>query len=313
MPTPYLAFEPAHLLESDFHLPAVPIETITLPDAPDASVAVLRLDQLHPWLGGNKAFKLRLHLQQARAAGCTQLLTFGGAWSNHLLATAVAGAALGFETLGLVRGEPTSPLNPLLAIAVKHGMQLVYLSRSDYRAGKTQLQHWRSRYPQAWVIPEGGGGSLGMQGARQIMRLIPADFATVACACGTAATLSGLLLAARPQQHLLGVAVLKGADFLRAEVAALLQSVPASGLSHWELETRFHGRGYARSTPELEHFLRCFSACNAVPLEPVYTGKLFFALNQRLSQGESLPEPILALHTGGVYAWSRGSGGSGSN
>lgn len=286
----------AELLKSDFCWPRPPIQALNLPGV-DRPLDVLRLDLLHPQLSGNKAFKLRFHLRAARAADKTQLLSFGGGWSNHLRALAVAGPALGFETHAVLRGED-HPDNPVLAFLRRQGVQLHFISRADYRAARTDFSAWSARFPEAWIIPEGGADALGVAGAAEIQQLIPARYRSVICAAGTATTLAGLLQAAPAQQKLLGLAVLKGADFLRRDLQAWLQVPPAAD---WALETRFHCGGYARQNAELQAFLADFARHNTLPVEPVYTGKALYGLQQYLCGGGALPQPALFLHTGGIF------------
>lgn len=288
------------ILAEDFRFPAPALDALYLPDVPHANVSMLRLDQLHPLLSGNKWFKLKPYLQAARQQGLRKIVTFGGAWSNHLFATAAAGRMLGLETVGIVRGELSEPLNPVLEFARGCGMTLQAVSRSRYRELRTEPEALQADFPDALVIPEGGAGSLGVLGASGILDYLPEHTHTLALAMGTGTTLAGLLSAAPAGLNLLGVAVLKGADFLRQDVAAWLPE-PKDLNHNWTLETRFHGGGYGRTCPELIHFLTRFRALNPeIPVEPVYTGKLLWAINERLSKGLELPDPLLLLHTGGV-------------
>jgi 1-aminocyclopropane-1-carboxylate deaminase/D-cysteine desulfhydrase-like pyridoxal-dependent ACC family enzyme len=288
--------QPADLLRSVNRWPRPPIHRLTLPGA-DGQLDVLRLDLLHPQLGGNKAFKLRHHLRAARAAGKKQLLSFGGVWSNHLRALAVAGPALGFETHAVLRGEDHAD-NPVLALLRRQGLQLHFISRADYRAARSDLSDWALRFPGAWMIPEGGADALGVAGAAEIQRLIPADYRSIICAAGTATTLAGLLQAAPAGQFLLGLAVLKGADFLAGDLRGWLQAAPAAD---WRIETRFHCGGYARQNQALREFMGAFVQHNDLPIEPVYTGKALYGLQQYRLGGGYLPEPALFLHTGGIF------------
>ncbi|MGV3524924.1 MAG: pyridoxal-phosphate dependent enzyme [Candidatus Sericytochromatia bacterium] len=304
---------PEEVLRPDFVWPLPPLEPLTLPDAPAQPLQVCRLDLLHPLLGGNKLYKLWGHLQGAQAAGASTLLSFGGAWSNHLLALAAAGRLLGFATVGVLRGEPPATPSPVLQQLTNWGMHLHWVTRSDYRLLRAELASQqepatlRALFPDAWVIPEGGGGPLGQLGLRQLWPQLPPTLRSLACACGTGTTLVGLaaaLNAERPAQKvsLLGVSVLKG-DFLRAEIAAQL-GVGAPATVAWELDTESHAGGYARVNPDLQHFLERFGALNSLPLEPVYTGKLLWGLNRRAREGRLPPIPLVALHTGGIWPWS---------
>ncbi|HEY9842328.1 MAG: GNAT family N-acetyltransferase [Candidatus Sericytochromatia bacterium] len=282
------------LLAPGFRFPAPPLQALCFPDRPDVGARILRLDQIHPLLSGNKWFKLRHNLMAAKQAGCRRLLSLGGAWSNHLFALAAAGSLLGFETTGIVRGELPEPLNPVLSFARDCGMQLIPVTRSEYR----QLREDPTSLGKdgTWLIPEGGSNAFGVLGAGEILEYLPADTRTLALACGTAATLAGLARVAPANLKLLGVAVLKGGEFLSQEVIRLADG-PIQ--CRWEIETRFHAGGYARSNQDLQAFLARFAELTpSIPLEPVYTGKLAWALNERFKSSER-PESLVLLHSGG--------------
>lgn len=289
------------LLTPGFRFASPRVDPIQLPNMSQARLGMLRLDLVHPLLQGNKWFKLRPHLLQARALGLRRILTFGGAWSNHLLATAAAGKLLGFETIGIVRGELPSPLNPVLSLAAGLGMRLQPMSRADFRALRDKPQSLATEYPEALIVPEGGASALGVAGAAGILDCLPAGTRRLALACGTATTLAGLLRAAPADFDLLGVSVLKG-DFLAAEARRWCQAEP---LCRWEIDTEHHAGGYARINPALATFLEAFAALNPeISIEPVYTGKLLWALNSRLQflNSSDLNKPLpLLLHTGGIW------------
>lgn len=275
---------------------------------------VLRADLVHPLLSGNKAFKLHYPLQVARDKGKRQLLSFGGAWSNHLFSLAAAGMLFGFETIGLLRGEEPLQLNPVLLAMREMGMQTQWLDRQTYR-----LRHdpafWadlQMSYPDALLIPEGGAGLDGARGAAEMLRGLPPSIDLLACAVGTGTTLAGLISAAPAHCQVLGLSVLKGGDYLRPEIQCLLQALasaqeqelaPTPAMANWQLETRFHGGGYAKVPSELAAFVQDFS-CPTLPLEPVYTGKAFWGLWQMIKRGELPPgtREICFVHTGGIYA-----------
>lgn len=271
---------------------------------------VLRADLVHPLLSGNKAFKLHYPLQVARQMGKRQLLSFGGAWSNHLFSLAAAGMLFGFETLGLLRGEEPLQPNPVLLAMREMGMLTQWLDRQTYRLRHDPafLAELQQRYPEALIIPEGGAGLDGARGAAEMLRGLPPSTDLLVCAVGTGTTLAGLISAAPAHCQVLGLAVLKGADYLRPEIQGWLQALarerePGGPLASWQLETRFHGGGYAKVPPELAAFVQDFS-CPTLPLEPVYTGKAFWGLWQMIERGELPPDTrqICFVHTGGIYA-----------
>ena len=273
---------------------------------------VLRLDRIHPRVNGNKWFKLRLNLQQAHSEGHNRLLSFGGAYSNHLRALAAAARLTGMESIGMVRGEIPEPLNPTLAFAREQGMQLCAVTRSDYRRKQERdfIAGLIERFGDFYLIPEGGSNQQGVAGCCRIMELLQPELASsdypgtlVSVPCGTGATLAGLIIGARECKlavECLGVAVLKGADFLKDEIRQWLG--PDQVGVKWQLNTAYHCGGYARSTPELAEFVANFQARTGIPLEPVYTGKLVYALYRMIECGEiDGGSRVIWLHTGGVY------------
>lgn len=260
--------------------------------------AVLRLDALHPVVSGNKWFKLNRFLQKSADENKQGLISFGGAWSNHLLATAAACAAMGFASVGLVRGEQPRQLSPTLSDAQRYGMQLHFLSREAYRAG--ELPHTvKQRYPadQWCLVPEGGYAKEGAYGASGILQNIPlADYSHILCAAGTGTTLAGLSLAAGSEQ-VVGISVLKNAETIRSEVQALLPREK----NNFAILHDFHFGGYAKKTDELIHFMNQWYQDTAIPSDFVYTGKMFFAAERLVNEGY-FPEgaSILLIHTGGL-------------
>lgn len=295
----------------------VAIDSVLLPGS-KKYIDVLRLDTLHPLLMGNKWFKLLYNIQQMKAKGYRRLLSFGGAYSNHLFATAAAGRLLGIPTQAIVRGEPVS--NPVLDTARANGMDVDFWSRTAYREKASTLAKLQDQFPDAWIVPEGGGNAEGIRGAQEMWSFFPAVNKgggnlkrDIFMACGTGSTLAGLLLgcAQQPEDYVLhGVAVLKGGDFLSLDITRWTTegeiqraSQTKAHLPSWHIYTQFHGGGYARCKTDLRDFLTAFCALNlGFPVEHVYTGKLFWAMDQLLLQDPLLtPENMLALHTGGVY------------
>lgn len=289
-----------------------PLQRLHDPDFDQAgiTVRVLRLD-LYPSGGdvmssGNKYFKLKYNIQAAQQQGKTQLLSFGGAYSNHIHALALAGKQYGLQTIGLIRGEQQLPLNPTLQDAVDAGMQLHYLSRADYRR-KTEVAYITDlarQFPEAFIIPEGGSNQLGVQGCMEIAEHLEhyrgQHTDTVMLPVATGATMAGLV-AALPNSTVVGVAVLKGADFLRDELNTYLLQAGQRDRKNWLLECEYHGGGYARFDSRLAQFVSNVSARLEVPLEPVYSGKLFKALYEKL-QKKAFPRGsnITLIHTGGM-------------
>jgi len=277
----------------------------------DVRLLLWRDDLLNPALPGNKARKLKYNLLRARAEGQTKLLTFGGAYSNHLAAVAAAGRLYGFATIGLVRGEERLPLNSTLARCAADGMWLHYLDRTTYRrrAEPDFLADMQHQFGPAYPLPEGGTNALALRGAAELIGELRqhSDFDAVAVAAGTGGTLAGLTLglaeAAYPARAV-GVAALKGADFLRAEVDMLLAAAGCVG-GQYELHTGYHFGGYAKLPAELRAFIRQFEAESGVLLDPIYTGKLVFGVLDLIEKGHFAPgSTVVAVHTGGLQAWA---------
>ncbi|MGW0732934.1 1-aminocyclopropane-1-carboxylate deaminase/D-cysteine desulfhydrase [Streptomyces sp. NPDC002851] len=246
-----------------------------------------RDDLIHPDLPGNKWRKLALNL---RAATGRPVLTFGGAYSNHLRATAAAGRLLGFPTVGVVRGDELAdrPLNPSLARCAADGMRLHFVTRSTYRR-KTEPETLADILTtigaeDAYVVPEGGSNSLAVQGCTALGAELRDTTDIAAVACGTGGTLAGLAAGLGPGQRALGVAVLKG-GFLAAEVARLQTAAFGGPRGDWHLADRFHCGGYARTTPELDAFAADFEDRHGLPVERVYVAKLLYALTTLTEEG----------------------------
>lgn len=285
-----------------------PVERVHLPELERRGVelAVWRLDRIGGAAAGNKLFKLAENLRAARALGHTRILSFGGAFSNHIHALALAGAGAGFATVGVIRGEAAARANPTLRDAERAGMTLHFVGRDDYRRRGEAALHSElcARFGACYIIPEGGANRLGTLGCRIIGEAIgnwPQLPDVVALPCGTGTTLAGVAAGLAGRSAALGIAVLKGADFLDAAVREQLREIDAPASARWRIDTRHHGGGYARVSAELTRFIDGFSGRTGIALEPVYTGKLFYALCDGVERGE-FPRGtrLLALHTGGL-------------
>jgi len=274
-------------------------------DRAGVRLLIKRLDLVHPVISGNKWYKLKYNLITAREHGIDTLLSFGGAYSNHIHALAGVGAEYGFNTIGVIRGEQHNPLNPTLQFAADRGMRLSYLNRADYRrkGSAAMIERLKAEFGDFYLIPEGGTNALAVKGCAEIIADIDQPFDVIACACGTAGTLSGLIVGLQGDRHALGLAVLKGAGFLRDEVKDLLAASGSPQPDNWRIELDYHFGGYAKTRPELLDFIRRFEAAHAIPLEPVYTGKLMFGLYNLLAAGRfQSGQTVLALHSGGLQA-----------
>ncbi|MET7000887.1 1-aminocyclopropane-1-carboxylate deaminase/D-cysteine desulfhydrase [Chitinophaga defluvii] len=275
---------------------------------PQLRAAMLRLDLLHPDISGNKWFKLRHNLALARAAGKHTILTFGGAYSNHIAATAAACKMAGLQSIGIIRGEATATPSHTLLQAAAQGMQLEFVSRELYR--QKEAIPWTTQFPDAYLIPEGGHNAAGAQGCEAILSLVPTqEFSHIICAVGTGTTLAGLINSALPHQQLSGIVVLKGAQYLADEVASLLKprlqiaaTQPASATPpSWQLLHHLHGGGYARTSPALIDFINTFYRETSIPLDIVYTGKMMWGFRELVQQGYfPANSRILLIHSGGL-------------
>ena len=272
-------------------------------DAAGVRLLVKRLDLVHPVISGNKWYKLKYNLLSAREQGYKTLLSFGGAYSNHIHALAGAGSAYGFKTIGVIRGEEHLPLKPTLQFADDHGMQLYYLDRCDYRRKDSSeiIARLRQQLGEFFLIPEGGSNALAVKGCAEIIADIDVSFDVISCACGTGGTLTGLIVGLQGTRQALGVAVLKGARFLYEEVNTLLQQSINHHYGNWMINFDYHFGGYAKTTAELFDFMHRFETRHGIPLEQVYTGKMLFALYDLIDKGEwERGTTIVALHSGGL-------------
>jgi 1-aminocyclopropane-1-carboxylate deaminase len=276
---------------------------MALLDRHGVSLSMVRDDLLHPMIAGNKWWKLKHALLDAAKRRLPMLLTFGGPYSNHILAVAAAGRLFGFKTVGIIRGEEARPLNPVLVQARQWGMQLVGISRAQYRK-KTEprfLSELESDWGPCMILPEGGSGSFAVQGASEMVRRMTKDYDILCCPVGTGGTMAGMVLGAREQSKVLGFSVLKGGNFLARDIRGLLQ-VHSPVARSWELVTRYHFGGYARSDDALLTFCNLFRSSQGVSLDPVYTGKMMCGIVDMLGKGRFRKgSRIVAWHTGNAW------------
>jgi 1-aminocyclopropane-1-carboxylate deaminase len=283
------------------NLPIQPIETASLwPHK--VHLSVLRADLADPLLSGNKFFKLKYNLLEAQCLGHTRLLSFGGVWSNHLHALAAAGQRFGFSTTGIVRGDFGAATNACLQDVITMGMQLHFVSRTEYQHKNTPefIANLRQQIGDFYLIPEGGANRAGIRGCQELLPPgVDSNFTHLALACGTGTTMAGLITSTRVP--VLGIQVLKGAGYLQGEIANILQQHDLHATAPWTVLDEFHGGGYAKVDKYLLSFIKDFTDATGIPLEPVYSAKLFQALT-RLVAMDYFPENsrILAIHGGGL-------------
>ncbi|SDG53568.1 1-aminocyclopropane-1-carboxylate deaminase/D-cysteine desulfhydrase [Psychroflexus sediminis] len=268
----------------------------------DVELFVKREDLIHPVISGNKFRKLKYNLLEAQKNGTTDILTFGGAFSNHIAATAAACHLLELHSTGIIRGdelghdlENTLATNPTLKFAHQKGMQLHFVSRSDFRLKKDMpiVKTLLNNKPSTTIIPEGGTNALAIKGCQEILQHED-DFDFICSSVGTGGTLAGLIEASKAHQHCIGFSALKG-DFLKKEISKWTSK------TNWSLQTDYHFGGYAKVNSELIEFMNNFQKTHQLPLDPIYTGKMFYGLFEMIEAGYFPKNTrILAIHTGGL-------------
>lgn len=268
-------------------------------------VLVLRTDLVHRHITGNKFYKLYYNLHQAKDQQKSKILTFGGAFSNHIFATANASKRFDLQSIGIIRGEEHLPLNPVLAHAKKSGMKLCYMDRARYRNKNTSniMRELRNQYGDFYFIPEGGSNLEAVRGCAQIPRHFPLDIDFVCCPCGTGGTLAGLIAGSTPETKCIGFSALKGGSFLVQEVQKLLNQFQMGiTRNNWSIHLNYHFGGYAKQRPELMQFIDLFYKEHHILLEPIYTGKMFYGVWDLVKQDFFPPHSkIVLVHTGGIY------------
>ncbi|MFB9845208.1 1-aminocyclopropane-1-carboxylate deaminase/D-cysteine desulfhydrase [Mucilaginibacter ginsenosidivorans] len=267
-------------------------------DEQGLKVFIKRDDMIHPIISGNKWRKLKYLLEDAQAVRKTHLVTFGGAYSNYLLATAAAAAKFGFKATGIVRGEEVN--NDTLFLCRLHGMNLIFVDRESYRDKTALFDKYFADNASAYFINEGGASELGAKGCSELVSELTQNYDHVFCACGTGTTAAGIINGL--QLHNLptrfhGVPVLKNGEFLRTEISKCLASA-----TDYDLHTEYHFGGYGKVTDELIRFIKDFTSSTGILIEPVYTGKMLFALYDMAAKNLFAPDSkILVIHTGGLW------------
>ncbi|CAM1360824.1 1-aminocyclopropane-1-carboxylate deaminase [Tenacibaculum soleae] len=265
---------------------------------------IKREDEIHPFVSGNKFRKLKYNVSEAKDQQKKSLLTFGGAFSNHIVATAVAGSLSGFKTIGIIRGDElgnnfgkTIAENSTLREAYKNGMEFKFVSRSIYRDKTSEefINDLRKEFGDFYLIPEGGTNELAIKGCKEILNEEDENFDYICCAIGTGGTIAGLINSTKKHQKVIGFPALKG-DFLQQEVKRF-----ANNKSNWSLQTDYHFGGYGKYNEDLIRFINEFKEQVKIPLDPIYTGKMLFGIIEMIKENK-FPEnsKIIAIHTGGL-------------
>lgn len=274
-------------------------QKIAIPNNFGIEVYVKREDVLHKEISGNKFRKLKYNLTEAKDLGFTKLLTFGGAYSNHIAAVAAAGKEFSFETIGVIRGEELQEKyleNPTLKKASENGMQFEFVTRTQYRDKNNAafLDQLKNKFGNFYLIPEGGTNNLAVKGCKEILTDDDELFDFICCAVGTGGTVSGIINSLKSHQQAIGFPALKG-DFLTEDIQKYAEN------SQWNLVTDYHFGGYAKINDELKQFMKQFFKKYLISLDPVYTSKTFFGVIDLISKGYFKPDSkILIIHTGGL-------------
>ena len=262
------------------------------------NINILRADVLDPVVSGNKWFKLQFYVRDAIAAGKTTLATFGGPYSNHIIATAKYGHNMGLNTVGFIRGEKPTTLSPTLTDAIQHGMTLHFVSREDFERKEKIISH--NQDPNWAWIPEGGYGITGAEGAKSMLTIKDtSSYDTIICAVGTGTMMAGIIKAAAPHQKVIGISVLKNNVSIDAEIKALLTKEEVN--KNFEMIHDYHFGGYAKHKPALIDFMNdCYKKME-LPLDFVYTAKLMYGARDLATKGKFEPSSkILVIHSGGL-------------
>lgn len=315
------------MLTINQHAPVIKLFDPEL-DQHGVELFVYKLYLTHPTISGNKWFKLKYNLREAKQLRLNTILTFGGAYSNHIHATAAACKEYGLKSIGIIRGERNDPLNPTLTFAESCGMRLYFIDRESYRNKNTDafIEKLKAEFGTFYLVPEGGSNLLGVKGCVEIMGTVKwsgdegrgtsEDFNYVCCACGTGATLAGITLSLKPHQKVIGFSALKNGVFLEEEVKMFITEYnknihrffeprlsrgETKTIADFSIQTDYHFGGYAKVTPQLIKFASNFEKQHDIPLDYVYTAKMLFGLFDQIKKGYfKKGSKIIAIHTGGL-------------
>ncbi|WP_298487655.1 1-aminocyclopropane-1-carboxylate deaminase/D-cysteine desulfhydrase [uncultured Maribacter sp.] len=263
------------------------------------SLYIKREDLIHPLISGNKYRKLKYNILAAKEKKQNCILTFGGAYSNHIAATAYAGKEQGLRTIGIIRGEELKDKwqnNATLCLAKEHGMHFKFVTREAYRFKETSefINKLKEEFNDFYVLPEGGSNSLAIQGCEEI--LTPEDnvFNVITSAVGTGGTIAGIINTSKNNQKVIGFPALKG-NFLQEDIRKFATKI------NWKLQNKYHFGGYGKVSPELIMFINTFKKETNIPLDPIYTSKMVYGLIEMIKEDFFIPgTKILAIHTGGL-------------
>jgi len=277
---------------------------IKLPNiSTDVKVFMKRIDLVHPVISGNKWYKMKYNISEMMEQGKDTLLTFGGAFSNHIHAAATAGKIFGFRTIGLLRGEEHLPLNETLLSAVENGMEIHYIDRTTFRERESEqfLEELKNKYGNAYILPLGGTNNIALKGCAEIVDNIDVDYDYICSASGSGGTFAGIVAGLNGNKKGIAFPALKGGEFLEEVISDLVFEYSEKHFSNWHLNTDYHFGGFAKLTKELVEFTKEFEKLNGFELDYIYTNKMMFGISELIKSGYfKSGETIVAIHSGGL-------------
>jgi len=277
---------------------------VTLPEANNnVKVFMKRTDLIHPVISGNKWYKMKYNIIKMQKQGFDTLLTFGGAYSNHIHAAAHAGKIFGFKTIGLIRGEEHLPLNTTLQSAVNDGMKLHYVDRTTFRKRETNefLNSLKEEFGDVYILPVGGTNTVALKGCAEIIDQIDIDYDYICSASGSGGTFAGLVAGLQGDKKAIAFPALKGGKFLEKVIYGLVFDYTGKSFNNWQLNTNYHFGGFAKLSKELVEFTHEFNELNNFKLDYIYTNKMMFGIADLIRKGFfKSGETIIAIHSGGL-------------
>ena len=278
--------------------------SVKLPNiSSEVKVFMQRIDLVHPIISGNKWYKMKYNIAAMMEQGKDTLLTFGGAYSNHIHAAARAGKFFGFKTIGLLRGEEHLPLNETLKSAVDDGMELHYIDRTTFRERESEdfLNSIKNKYGNVYILPVGGTNKIALKGCAEIVEQINIDYDYICSASGSGGTFAGIVAGLNGNKKGIAFPALKGGGFLEKVISDLVFGYCGKHFTNWHLNTDYHFGGFAKLTKELVEFTKEFEKLNGFELDYIYTNKMMFGIAELIKSGYfKADETIVAIHSGGI-------------
>lgn len=274
----------------------------------DVKIFMKRIDLVHPVISGNKWYKMKYNIVEMKNLGFNTMLTFGGAYSNHIHAAAHAGKLFNFKTIGLIRGEEHLPLNSTLQAAVDDGMELRYIDRTSFRKRESEefLKSIKDKFGNVYILPVGGTNKIALKGCAEIVDQIKIDFDYLCSASGSGGTFAGLVAGLKGRKKAIAFPALKGGSFLKKVISDLIEEYTEQQFFNWQLNTDYHFGGFAKLSKELIEFTHKFNELNGFELDYLYTNKMMLGIADLIKKGFfKSGETIVAIHSGGL----QGNGG----